>query len=100
VGWPVLNWKWLAKRLPTRRLDRATAWLDRHSWWAVFASRFMPGTRLPLYVSAGLLGMKARRFILWAFISDLVWTPLLVLTVAVYGQVTIRPFAGCSAPAG
>ena len=67
-------------------------WLDRHSWWAVFASRFMPGTRLPLYVSAGMLGVRAWRFILWAFISDTVWTPLIVLVVAYFGDVVVRPF--------
>ena len=92
LGRRLMRWPWIAKRLPTRQLDQLGRWLDRHSWWAVFASRFMPGTRLPLYVSAGVLGVRAWRFILWAFISDTVWTPLIVLVVAVFGDVVVRPF--------
>ncbi len=92
VGRRALRWRWLTKRLPTHQLDRLGTWLDKHAWWAVFASRFMPGTRFPLYTSAGMLGVSAWRFILWAMISDLVWTPLVVALVAAFGDEAARPF--------
>jgi len=91
IGRPLLNWPYIAKHLPTAKLDRLGQWYETHGWWAVFASRFMPGTRLPLYTTAGMLGAKARKFILWAAVSDFLWTPLLVLTVAAFGHVVAEP---------
>jgi len=49
---------------------------------AILASRFIPGSRLPLYVAAGACGQRPRRFFLWTFIAVLVWAPLIVLGTA------------------
>src|SRR5688500_8476746 len=46
-------------RLPVREMRQ---WLDDHAALALLASRFMPGTRLALYLCAGTLGMSFRRF--------------------------------------
>ena len=46
---------------------------------AILASRFIPGTRLPLYLAAGAVGTKPRSFFLWTLIAVLAWTPLVVL---------------------
>ncbi len=46
---------------------------------AIVTSRFLPGTRLPLYVSAGALGTRPWQFAGWTFAAVAVWTPLVVL---------------------
>ncbi|MAE67372.1 MAG: SNARE-like domain protein [Phycisphaeraceae bacterium] len=92
LGRRLLELRWVARKFPPDKVEQVRHWLNRHSWWAVFASRFMPGTRLPLYVTAGTLGVKAWRFALWALISDMAWTPLLVVSVALLGEAAARPF--------
>jgi membrane protein DedA with SNARE-associated domain len=44
--------------------------------WALAASRFFPGTRLPSYVSAGLRGMPVALFSAITAITALLWTSL------------------------
>jgi membrane protein DedA with SNARE-associated domain len=49
---------------------------------SIIASRFIPGTRLPLYLAAGAFGRRPASFFLWTCLAVLVWTPLLVLGTA------------------
>ncbi len=49
---------------------------------ALLASRFLPGTRLPLYLAAGAFGRRPQSFFLWTFVAVLLWTPLVVLAAA------------------
>jgi pimeloyl-ACP methyl ester carboxylesterase/membrane protein DedA with SNARE-associated domain len=57
---------------------RTARWLRERGGWAVFASRFLPGTRLPTYVGAGWLGMPLRTFLVYFMLAAAIWTPLLV----------------------
>lgn len=57
-------------------------WLRRNAAGAIVASRFLPGTRLPLYVTSGAIGVPISTFALWAAIASSMWTPLLVLSAA------------------
>ncbi len=91
-GRRLLRWRWLAQRLPTRKLERAGHWLDRNAPAAILTSRFIPGSRLPLYLASGMLGKKAYRFFFWTFIAAGIWTPTVVLLVAHYGQRFVGPF--------
>lgn len=91
LGRRVLEWKPIARRLPTRRVEGLTQWFDRYGFVAVFASRFMPGTRLPLYVSAGVIGTKSKKFLIWALFAAMFYTPIIVLVVAVAGDVVAGP---------
>jgi membrane protein DedA with SNARE-associated domain len=85
-----LGWR---GRLSPQRLEELGRWFEQRGWTAVLAARFLPGTRLPLYVAAGVLGRRAGRFVLWAALAALLWTPLLVLAVVLLGDVVVRPFA-------
>src|SRR5947208_14296665 len=51
VGRPLLRWSWFSRRIPARRIEQLRQWFDRRGWVAVVAARFLPGTRLPLYVA-------------------------------------------------
>ncbi len=86
-----------AGRLAARRL-RARAggsWaglrsqLQRTGSRVLFASRFLPGARLPLYVSAGAFGFPVPRFAMLLLFAGLLWTPLVVGVSAWAGEATL-----------
>jgi membrane protein DedA with SNARE-associated domain len=86
VGRGAVQWSWLRKRLPEARLAEFSNWLTRRGGAAVFASRFLPGTRVPLLLAAGVAGHGKPMFLLWVVLAALVWTPLFVLSVAFFGE--------------
>jgi membrane protein DedA with SNARE-associated domain len=81
-GPAVLAWKRVARRLDREHTNALQACLQRHAAAAIVGSRFLPGTRLPLYVIAGLIKVPASVFISWALVGTLLWTPALVLASA------------------
>lgn len=68
----------LRGRVSPAALARAEAWFARSGARVVLASRFMPGTRLPTFVAAGVLRAPWGRFIGWFALACALWTPLLV----------------------
>jgi membrane protein DedA with SNARE-associated domain len=89
---------WLLGRLggatlfrSSHKLNEMSRWLDAHLPYAVLASRFLPGTRLPMYLAAGALGRNPARFALWTCIAAAMWTPLVIFLVASLGQAIVRP---------
>ena len=74
-GRAVFAWPWMANRLHGRAWTEFSDWLERHAAGAIVASRFTPGTRLPLYVVAGVLEIPAAVFALWSLVAALLWTP-------------------------
>lgn len=65
---------------------KASAWLTRNAGFAVFASRFATGLRLPTYLAAGALRTGFAKFTFWFLLAAAVWTPILVGS-ATYAQV-------------
>jgi len=61
-----------------RSVREAAAWLSENGGWVALVSRFTPGTRLPTYLAAGLLGVDVLVFGFWLLMAALLWTPLLV----------------------
>ena len=88
-GARALRWRFVEKRLPAHHVDRLANWFDRHGWTAVLASRFLPGSRLPLYISAGALGRKPGRFALWTCLAVMVWVPVMLLLVVLLGDAAL-----------
>ena len=84
--------RWGRRWAASNTQRRAQIWFRRHGWKAVVISRFVPGTRFVTYVGAGLLRGDMRRFILWAFIASLLWTPALVIIAAIVGPAILAPF--------
>lgn len=89
VGPRTVSWGWLSQE----RLDRVKRWFDRNLILAVLLSRFMPGTRLPTYVGAGIFQASPLRFLGAAIAASLVWT-LVLLTVSVKLGQTVLPMLG------
>lgn len=64
--------------LSPARLRRVTRWFDRIGPMAVFAARLVPGTRALVFVTAGLRGLPASRFLIYDLVGALIWVPLLL----------------------
>ncbi len=91
LKWRVLDLGWVRARLSTDKILRLSDKFNRFGWTAILASRFLPGTRIPVYVGAGVVGHKAGRFIFWLFVAVLLWAPLIVLFGASIGPAFYRP---------
>lgn len=89
IGWiggrGILRWRWAKRILPDAKLVELSGALCTHSGRAAVTSRFLPGTRVPLFLAAGILGTCPYRFLPWAFLAAMLWTPLLVFGVALTG---------------
>lgn len=77
-GTALSRWSLVRTRLASASSAAATR-LARGVPAAIVVSRFVPGSRLPLYVTAGVLRVPARAFALWSAVAVLLWTPLIVL---------------------
>ena len=90
-GRRALESRWVSRKLTADRAESIARWLDEHCASAVLGSRFVPGTRLPTYVAAGVFGRRAGAFLLWALVAALLWTPAVVLAVAIFGEPLVAP---------
>jgi membrane protein DedA with SNARE-associated domain len=85
-GRRALRWNWAARRVDPVLLASLGARLDDRLGLAVLASRFLPGSRLPMYLAFGISGRRPWAFAAWSLLAVLLWTPLLVLLTAAYGS--------------
>lgn len=92
VGRSALRWRPIAAWVPTRHVEKLGAWFDKRGWKAVLASRFIPGSRLPLYIAAGVTGNKPGRFMLWTFMAVCIWAPVILFSVILLGEAARSPF--------
>jgi membrane protein DedA with SNARE-associated domain len=86
IGQPALGrapLKWLLRE---EEVARATHWFSAKGPGLIITSRFLPGSRLPTYFSAGMLGTGFWRFTLYFGIAAALWTPILVGVSALVGN--------------
>ena len=83
-GRRLLGWPWLSGRLPAH-LDVLAGHIDAHLGATIVLSRVVPGSRLPVYVAAGIWGRRPRAFAAWSLLAVGVWTPALVVASAFLG---------------
>jgi membrane protein DedA with SNARE-associated domain len=76
--WPPLA-RYVDRRWPRTELQALARRLERHAGWAIFASRVLPGTRVPLYVAAGVFSLRTRVFVLCTAAAVAAWTTAIVL---------------------
>jgi len=84
LGSRALHWNRVRRFVTADRETRFAEWFAGNAGAAMIASRFLPGTRLPLYIAAGALGGPFRAFAVWSLIAVALWTPPLVLLSAGY----------------
>jgi membrane protein DedA with SNARE-associated domain len=94
LGRRLLTWPWIARRVDQRALTALSMRIDDNLAVAVLASRFLPGSRLPMYLAAGIWGRRPMAFAGWSMIAVLLWTPLLVVLTAAHGTTLTTPLLG------
>ena len=78
---PPISWV-----LSEARVAESAAWFERRGPLVILLTRFIPGTRLPTYFTAGLLKTSFVRFTIFFLIATTIWTPLLVGAASLVGQ--------------
>jgi membrane protein DedA with SNARE-associated domain len=94
AGLQPFRWSWVQRRIDPAMLATLSALLDRRIGLAVLASRFLPGSRLPMYLAFGISGRRPLAFAAWSFVAVLLWTPLLVVLTATYGSLLTSSLLG------
>ena len=89
-GSAALRWRWVEARVGRTRLEQMRQWLEKNAARAILTSRFLPGSRVPLYVMAGISRMSVVPFAGWVLVGALLWTPALVVTSASLGVAVAR----------
>ena len=84
--------RWLARLLPPHRQEAMRSWLGGHIFKVVFASRFLPGLRLPTYTTCGFVGADLKQFTLAAVMATTCWTSLLFGASLLVGQFLMEHF--------
>jgi membrane protein DedA with SNARE-associated domain len=83
-GRPLVNRLW--PRKASQKLKKSEAWFERHGLFALVICRFIPGTRLPTFLAAGLLRMSAGRFASVTGVLAMGWVSLAFLLLHRFGE--------------
>lgn len=84
-GRRVLRIPGVQRLVSEQSLEHWSRVLDRHTAKAVFLSRCLPGTRVPMYIAAGMLAKRSRPFLMWVTAAVVVWTPILLVATMIVG---------------
>lgn len=86
TGKPILGWipfRWIVKE---KDIARAEEMFELRGAEIIFMTRFIPGTRFPVYLAAGILKTHFAYFLGYFLISILIWVPLMVGLSVLIGQ--------------
>ncbi|MDZ7680216.1 MAG: alpha/beta fold hydrolase [Fodinibius sp.] len=78
LGRPAVSkapFKWV---ISERDLEKSARWFDARGPAIIIATRFLPGSRLPTYFSAGVIGAGFWMFVFYFILAAVMWTPMLV----------------------
>src|SRR5262249_8377345 len=73
LGKPILQSRWIARFTDAAAIERCEKKFNQRGSLALLASRFVPGTRLPTYLAAGMLSMPVARFAFVTACGALLW---------------------------
>ncbi|ARW09198.1 DedA family protein [Acetobacter ascendens] len=77
LGYLAARWKPAQRWVNTAQMENQKVWLSKNLFWVVFISRFIPGTRLPLYTASGFFNAGLPIFTAATFLATLIWTTAL-----------------------
>jgi membrane protein DedA with SNARE-associated domain len=93
LGKPLLQSRWVARFADPQAIDCCQKKFNEHGSMALLASRFVPGTRLPTYLAAGLLSMPVARFAIVTAIAALLWIGSIFAIAKLLGSQTLIGFS-------
>ncbi|MEN8663173.1 MAG: alpha/beta fold hydrolase [Lentimonas sp.] len=80
----------IAKAFEGSSFTRLKAGYERKGLQVVFLTRFIPGSRVPVYTTGGVMKLPFPRFCLWLSIAAAIWTPILVTLAYFVGRPLIQ----------
>ncbi|HVI81439.1 MAG TPA: VTT domain-containing protein [Chthoniobacterales bacterium] len=92
AGKNLLRHRWLSSLVDQKTIARCEDAFTRNSTVALIASRFVPGTRLPTYLAAGLFKLPLGRFALLTAIGALAWISGIFVLAQLFGTEALRWF--------
>ena len=93
AGQRALHWKAFAKLRENGTLETLHRHVDGEGWVAVAIARFVPGTRLPVFLLSGILEMEWHKFVVVMLVSTVLWlVALLGLFHVVLEMARNQPF--------
>ena len=82
--------KWIVKE---HEIDRMAGWFGSpRGMLVIVSSRFIPASRVPTFVTAGILRLGLPRLAMLLFVAALVWTPVLMLLGGTLGPPFMEQF--------
>ncbi|MGA0132840.1 MAG: alpha/beta fold hydrolase [Opitutales bacterium] len=82
--------RWIVKE---HEIDRMAGWFGSpRGLLVIVSSRFIPASRVPTFVTAGILRLGLPRLALLLFVAALVWTPFLMLLGSTLGPPFMEQF--------
>jgi membrane protein DedA with SNARE-associated domain len=88
-GRSVLQARWMARFTDEATIERCQTRFNEHGSLTLLASRFIPGTRLPTYLAAGLLSMPVSRFALVTAFAAVLWIGGIFVIAKLLGSQTL-----------
>ncbi|PAU93852.1 hypothetical protein CK503_09270 [Aliifodinibius salipaludis] len=92
LGRPAIKrapFKWI---ISEKDLEKSAQWFKVKGPAIIIATRFLPGSRMPTYFSAGVIRAGFWMFIFYFILAGLVWTPMLVGISKLLGNELLRYF--------
>lgn len=86
LGKPILRKAPIRWFIKEESIERSEVWFEKKGPFILFLSRFIPGSRLPVYLTAGILGTGFWKFSLYFGLTVLIWTPMFVWLSMLAGQ--------------
>jgi len=75
--------RWWIKEADLQRMSES---FGKRGMWLIFISRFVPASRVPLFIGAGILRFSFMRLAVGLLVAGAVWTPPFVGIAALLGQ--------------
>jgi membrane protein DedA with SNARE-associated domain len=81
---------WMSCVLDSTGIVTVRSQIEKRFGAAIVVSRFVPGSRLPMYVAMGAWGRRPLAFAAWSLLAVMAWTPLLVIATVYLGEAVVR----------
>jgi pimeloyl-ACP methyl ester carboxylesterase/membrane protein DedA with SNARE-associated domain len=84
--------KWL---IAEYEIDRMAGWFEKKGFQGlllIVTSRFIPASRLPTFICAGVMRLSLWRLSILFFIAAALWTPALIWVAEHFGSIAIEKF--------
>lgn len=92
IGYASLHRPPLSWMLSPEQVQKSMEWFRRRGPAVILLTRFVPGTRVATYFTAGLMDMGFGRFLPYLALSTVVWVPLLVGGTTILGSRVFEVF--------